>query len=339
MAVEYYRGTETYAIFGVETSFGAGATPASANKFGKVTNISYSMTNNVYRTQSMGDGRNATVAIPGAFDISGNIAFDIDDFNIFTYVIGKKTGNGILADPYEITELENIGYTSASEIPTLEIEFGSDGDSNDDVQSITGCAFNSATITMTQGDTAKGSIEFIGKTITTSTSLTSYALSTNRPFVFWQGSVTIGTDTLHCVSYSLTINNNIQTYRNIGDRFIAQPVTGLRRYDFTITMRKKYDSTASVLSTTELRDLFYGLANSPIITGVPAAQSVSLDISEGSTSGYRVVNIDLENCYFENWSEPITLEEGVVEITVTGFGLAGLTDGSVKVPIRYYTIA
>ena len=55
--------------------------------------------------------------------------------------------------------------------------------------------------------------------------------------------------------------------------------------------------------------------------------------------GKQVVNIDLKDCYFDEWSNPISLDGGFIEITVNGFGLSGLADGSDKVPIRFYTIA
>jgi hypothetical protein len=338
MVVKFYQGVNTYAIYAAETSYGAGASLSGSNKIGKVTSINYLMNQGFFRSQSMGDGRNATVAVTGAFDISGSMDFDVDDFTFMQYVVGTIGGAGTAADPYELRELDNIGY-DATNIKTIALQFGCEADSNDDVQTITGVVLDKLTITATQGEIIKGSVDFIGKTITTSTSLTAYTPSTTRPFVFHQGNVTVGTDSMACTSFAITISNNIQTYRNINDRFIAQPVTGLRRYDFTMTMRKKYDSTAGQLSTTELRDLFYGTSNTPTTSAIVTSYAVSLDITEGASAGHRVANIDLENCYFESWSEPIALEEGVIECTISGFGLAGLTDGSYKVPCRWYTIS
>lgn len=337
MAIEFYKGFDSYVIYGAETSYGAGGSPSASNKVGKVQSININMTNNFFRTQGMGDGRNATVAVLGALDVSGSIEWQVDDFTFMQYAIGVIAGAGAVADPYELQEAANIGYDSGN-IKTLALEIGSEGDSNDDVTTVTGVVLNTLTITATAGEVLTASCDFIGKTVATSTTLESYTAATTKPFVFQQGAVTVGTDTLQCTGFTWTLSNNIQTYRNLGDRTLAQPVMGVRRYDFSITVRKKYDSTASTLSATELRDYFFGASAAPATGGSVTAYAVSLDITEGAANGDRVVNIDLENCYFESWSEPIELEGGVIEVTVAGFGLAGLTDSSVKVPIRWYSI-
>jgi len=140
---------------------------------------------------------------------------------------------------------------------------------------------------------------------------------------------------------TLTCNNNMYFYRTMGSRLINQPVAGIRRYDFTLTMKLHYNDTASVLSGLEARGIvFTGVttATTPNTGAENTAVAVSLDLVEGAGSGDRVVNFDLENCYFESYSAPIQLEEGAIEITINGFGLAGLTDGAAKVPCRWWTI-
>jgi hypothetical protein len=338
MAIEFYQGTDSYVVYGEETSYGSGATPAAGNRVGKVQSITLNMTNNFFRTQGMGEGRNATGAVTGPFDVTGSIEWDVDDFTFMQYAIGTLSGTGTDLDPYEIQELDNIGY-DATNIPSLELEIGSEGDSNDKETTVNGVVINTLTITGTQGDKLKASCDFIGRSVTSSTSIITYTTPTTKVFVFQQGAVTIGADTFHCMSFALTVSNNAQTYRNLGSRFIQQPVFGVRRYDFTITFKYKYDDTGGILSGTELLDYFYGSANTPTNSGTMTAYAVSLDITEGAASGDRVVNIDLENCYFESWSQPMPLDGGVIEITVNGFGLAGLTDGANKVPIRWYAIA
>lgn len=121
-------------------------------------------------------------------------------------------------------------------------------------------------------------------------------------------------------------------------------VAGTRRYEFSITMKLHKDS-ASVIDGLEARSVVFDGTTSgttPTTSAENTAVAMSLDLVEGAASGDRVVNFDLENCYFENISEPVQIgdaDAGVIEITITGFGLAGLTDGSNKVPVRWYTIA
>jgi|TARA_Y100000034_G_scaffold95237_1_gene115580 hypothetical protein len=338
MTVEYFKGHDTYIIYGEESGYGTGGTPAAGNRIGRVQSATINMANNMFRTQGLGEGRNATGAFNGAFDINGTIDWDVDDFTFMQYAVGTLTGAGIIANPYQLEEAANIGYDAAN-IPSLALEFGSEGDTTDLTQTVSGLVVNSLTLTASQGETLKASCDWIGQTMTNATVLEAYTAPTDKVFVFQQGTVAIGTDAFQCMSFSLTLNNNTQTHRDLGSRFIVQPVTGTRRYDFTVTFKFKKDTTASTLGGLELMDYFYGAANTPTTSGSSTAYAVSLDITEGAASGDRVVNIDLETCYFTNWTEPISLEGGVIEVTVEGFGLAGLTDGAVNVPIRWYTIA
>ena len=338
--INFFKGFDSYVVYGAETSFGAGATPAAGNRVGKVTNVSVNMNNNFFRTQGLGEGRNATGAFTGPFDVNGSIDWDVDDFTFMQYAIGTKTGTGVIADPWELKELDNIGYAGATEIPTIALEIGSEGGSVDHEITVDGVAINSLTLTASQGEVLKASCDWIGRNVTSSATIITYTTPTTDVFVFQQGSVVIGaSDVFQCTSFALTIANNIQTYRNLGSRLIAQPVTGLRKYDFTITFKFKGDTTASILSGTELLAYFFGAATTPSTLGTVTAYPVSLDITEGAAVGDRVVNIDLQNCYFESWSQPVPLEGGVLEVTVNGFGLAGLIDEAVYVPIRWYAIA
>lgn len=338
MAIEYYKGFDTYVIYAADTAWGTAGTPSASNIISKCQSVTVNMNNNFIRSQGLGDGRNATAAVLGSFDISGSMEGDLDDCTWMQYAIGKIQGSGTLAAPYELVELNNIGY-DATNIASITLELGSEGDSNDDVLQIDGVVFNSLSINGSQGEKISWSCDWIGRKPTSSTTLEVYTAASSKPFVFQSGTVTIGTDAFKCTSFGWTVNNNIQTWRDMGSRFISQPVTGLRRYDFSVTFKMKYDSTASILSGTELRDFFYGASNTPETGNVVTAKTLNISIDEGAAATDRVLDINLENCYFESWSQPIPLEGGAIEVTVNGFGLAGLTDGSDHVPIRWYTIS
>lgn len=337
--IDYYKGFDSYVLYGEETSFGAGATPAAGNRIGKVTSFNINMTNNMLKTQGMGEGRNVTGSFTGAFDVTGSMDWEVDDFTFMQYAVGVLAGAGLVADPWQLNEADNIGY-SATTIPTLTLEFGSEGNTVDHEVSVFGAVINNLTLTATQGETLKASCDFIGQTVASTATILTYTTPTTEVFVFQQGGVVIGaSDTFDCTSFTLTIANNIQTYRNLGSRLIQQPVTGLRKYDFTITFKMKDDTTAGTLSGTELQDFFWGAVGAPATAATIASKAVSLDISEGAAATDRVVNIDLQDCYFESWSQPVALDGGVIEVTVTGYGHAGLLDGAVNVPLRWYSIA
>lgn len=258
--------------------------------------------------------------------------------------IGTLSGTGVVGDPYEIKEQNSIGY-GANQVPTLTLESGSDSGSgsNDDVMTYDGVVINNFSLNATQGDVIRCTAEWIGRTANSSTSALSYTGPANRPFTFIDGSVTAGSDTIGKVtSFNLSVANNIFTYRSLGSRLINQPVAGIQRYDFTITIRKHFDDTASVLSGIEARSLvFAGTsdATTPLDSAKNASLTLSIDLVEGVAVGDRVLNIDFEDAYFESWSEPIILEEGVIEQTINGFALKGLDDAGDSIPVRWYEIA
>ena len=71
MTVDYYQGHSTYVIYAEDTAWGTSGTPSVSNAITKVQNVSFTMTNNFLRAQGLGDGRNATVAVPSGFDVTG----------------------------------------------------------------------------------------------------------------------------------------------------------------------------------------------------------------------------------------------------------------------------
>jgi len=343
VATEFYKGIDTYVVFGEESVFGTAVSPTGTNYVDKVTSFSGNIANNMLRVQGLGDGRNPTTAVNGNMDCTGTMDWELTDPSFLQYCfVGIQSGSGTAAEPYEIAEVNEIGY-AATQCPTLTLEVGSNGGSNDDEMTYDGVVINNTTIAATQGEIVKVNCDWIGRTATSSaTILTAYTGPTNRPFTFIDGSATVGSDTVGALtSLNLTIANNMFVYRNMGSRLISQPVAGLKKYDFSLTMKLHYDSTASVLSGLEARGIVFNGTPTAITPNTGAentAVSLSLDLVEGAANDDRVVHFDLENCYFESWSEPIPLEGGYIEITVAGFGLAGLTDGSAHIPIRWWSL-
>lgn len=342
MTIEFYKGTETYVIYAEDSAWGTAGTPAGTDYVDKVTTFNSTITNNMTRIQGIGEGRDATSNVNGNLDCNGSMDWELTDPSFLQYCfIGLKSGAGTAGDPYEIAESNALGY-DATQVNTLTLEVGSNSGSNDDVMTYDGVVINTFTVGANQGETVKCNADWMGRTATSSTTVETYTKPANRPLTFIDGAVTVGSDTAgKLTSFSLTCANNIQTYRSMGSRLISMPVAGIRRYDFTFTMKLHYDDTASVLSGLEARGIvFTGVttATTPNTGAENTAVAVSFDLSEGDTAGDRKIFFDLENCYFESYSQPVALEDGAIEITINGFGLAGLTDGAAKVPCRWYTV-
>lgn len=338
MAIDYYKGFDTYVIYGVEAAnaYGVPVAPTVGNFVGRVTNVTLNMSNNMIKSRGIGEGRNVTNTLLGGFDCSGSIAWEVCDFTFMQYAVGTIAGAGTVANPYELQE--------ANSILSLTLEIGQEGNTATD-QTLTaeGVMINSLTISGSEGSVLTASCDFIAENVVRATSLETYTTPTQRTFVFQQGSVQIDTanpaaEGIEISSFSVTLGNNYSTHRALASRFIKKPILGMRTYEFSFTMKKKFDDTASTLSTTELLSYFFEDTNSPATGGIPTAKYISIDIVEGAGSTHRVCSIDLENVYFDSWSEPVNLNE-VIEVTVSGHAHAGLTDGAAKIPVRWYAIA
>lgn len=342
MATSYYKGIDTYVIYAEDSAFGTPGTPSGSSYVDKVSTFTANITNNMILVHGIGEGRNATHVVNGNLDVTGSMEWELTDPDFLQYCfVGTRAGSGTAADPYEVQEANEIGY-GAGQVNTLTLEVGSEGGANDDVMTYDGVVINTFTLSVAQGETAKCSAEWIGRSGTSSTTVETYTAPTDRPFTFIDGSMTVGTDTVgSLMSAEITCENNMFLFRTMGNRVIAQPVAGVRRYNFTLTLKLYYDDTASTLSGLEARGIVFDgtpSGTTPTNTAQNTSVAVSLDLVEGAGSGDRVVNFDFEECYFESYSAPVELEQGAIEITITGYALAGLTDGSAKVPVRWWTI-
>ena len=312
--------------------FGTTSSPAGTDDFGTVTLFTVDMNQAQERIQGIGTGRNATNFVNKALATTGTIDFQLNQLDVLRYLVGAVSAVNSAAGPggedvTEIREVDNIGF-GASEVPTATLEVGSTASaaSTDDALQITGTAFNNTTITSTQGEITVVTTDFVAKQGTSSTTLEVFAPSSSRPFVFIDGSVTLGSDVIsEVVSFAVTIANNLFTYYSLGSLFIKQPVMGIRRYDWTIVMKHSVDDAASTLSGIESRELFFGAAARTTTTDegqFAALGTLDLSLSEGAATGDRVLRTRLESNQIVSISEPVDLGGGIIELTLTGFGLA-----------------
>lgn len=344
MSTSFFRGQETYVIYAEDSAFGTAGTPGGTDYVDKVSSFTASITNNAIRVHGIGEGRNATKVVNGILDVNGSLEWELTDRSFLQYCfvgIWQGSDGNSHDDAFELAEKDQIGY-EAGQVKTLTFEVGSEGGTTDDVLTYDGIVINNFTLTATVGETIKCSADWVCRTVTSSTTVESYTPPTERPFTFVDGSVDIGTDAVFTVSnVTLTVAQNMFIYRSLGSRLINQPVTGIRRYDFTLTLKMNSNDTADTMSAIELRELFFGStgATTPNDTATNTALgTLKVKLSEGATSGDRQLWFEFENGYLESWSKPVELEAGVFEVTVNGFCLAGLADGTDQIPCRYWTI-
>ena len=349
MVVEYYKGDDTYVIFGEEDAYGAVSSPAPvvANFIGRVTSGATNMSNNLIMSQGVGEGRNVTQTVYGAFSVSGTVSWEVNDFTFIQYVIGNKQGAGTIGDPFELKELDSFGYVDGTDIPTITLEIGNKGTTTSQVKQIDGCIIDSVTLSAVKEQLLTATCSWIGRNVTRSTSLETYTAPTERVFVFQQGALELGTssgaeESIEVSSFVLTVAQNTITDTALGSRFNIFPTPGNRRYTFVITLRKKLDTTtASTVDSTEFLGFFLDAAktdNTPATGGNPSGLFLNLDFTEGAASGDRVVEIELQDVFLDSWGDTYTLGN-FVELSVTGHAHSGLADGADKLPLRWYSIA
>jgi len=335
-----YRGYRTSVLYDEETSYGAGATPATALK-GKISTVTIEKSNNMIRTLGLGEGRKETAALFGNFEGTWSMEYELGAFDFLQFGIGYMDGSGTTVAPYFLGESEFMDYTAGAS--SGQKSFGLYVGSNDaaggthDREEIKGAIINTIGLSLNVGETLKCSLEGFYKTVTSSTTTTAATSDTTKPWIFAQGEFKWNaTAVARVTSATVNINNNFdpEVGRQLGSRTVEAAEPGLRKYDWTLTV-KMTDTIA-----TTLRDHFYGQANSPsdgVASAEPDFYAVIFNFSEGSTSGLRNAQILLSDCSINSISKPIQIGENIVELTINGQAKRGTTD-TVNKPIKWWEV-
>jgi len=319
-----FKGFNTGLLYAAETSYASGGTPTTPVE-GKVSTFTFNITNNFIRTQGLGEGRNVTKHLFGNLDVTGTLDWEMGDPTILQYCVGPKSGTGSnSSDPFVLTEADAVGYTT-DDIKSFQLKCSSD-ESTDYVRTFTGCLINSVTLSSSIGETLKASADVVGKTCTISSAATTYTQSSVVPWVMQQGAFKFGptpSSVAKVNNFTFTFANSLFIYRSAGSRFIEQPEPGLRKYDFTATLR--VDQSHFAGSDGLLQQMLGG--TSPA-TGVSSAEPTSnnemfMEFAEGVASDSRTMRVQLDSCAIDSWNEPIDLGGGIIEVTVNGVAMAG----------------
>lgn len=318
-----YKSYNTGILYVAESVYGTPVTVTTALQ-GKVKSHNSEFGNNLLVEQGLGEGRNHTFTGFGPFDVSGSMEWLVGRWDFFTHLIGPKTGNGAAATPFLLTESDQI---ASAAIPSFTMQVGSN-ESTDMVDTFAGCVLNSATISIQEGGIVTATADWVAKTFATNTAIVAYTADTTDLWVYQQGFVKWGAtpSTLAgVVSGSVTISNNLFIYRSIGSRLIEQPEPGLRRYDFTITLR----ITDAALTT--IHQDFLGQANSPHLGLTASEPTGSLEMHlyfEGPTN--QKAWIQLDECFLNSMTKNVVVGDGIREVTFNGVAQKGLGGVPIK---------
>ena len=317
-----YKGYNTGIMYKSESTYGTAETVDTAVE-GKVTAFAGNWSNNFFREQGLGEGRNATFTGFGPFDAGGTIEWIPTEIDFLQYVIGTQSGDGSSGTPFILTEADSL--------TSFTMQAFNDA-ASDMVDTYEGCILNNCTLTLAEGDLLRASADSVAETVRTNTAGVAFSANTAASWNFAQGILKWGaspTTEAYITNASITISNNLFVYRALGSRFIQEPATGMRRYDFNITVK----ANSHVLGTMQT-DLM-GQANTPIgdDTASPTASLELLLYFSGPTN--QVLNIQLDEAAIETMSKPVDLGGGVIELSLTGIA----KEGKSNVPISWQTSA
>ena len=337
MTVTTYRGYKTVVVYADETGYGAGGTADTAVK-GKIQSVTINKSNNLNRTLELGEGRNETFHGWGNFEGTWSMEYELAGFEFLRYLIGAQDGDGEPATPYFLEEKDLMDYDEGVDkgLKSFQMVVNSlDTTSTSDKETLSGCIMNTGGLSLNVGETLKCSLEGFFKKPLNAVTLTSFTPDTTKPWVFSQGTFKWNNEPVARVtSATININNNFDPdiAREIGSRFIQAAEPGLRKYDWTITVKM----TSAVATT--LRNHFYGKDNEPhegVSSAEPALYGLKLELSEGALLGDRNAIITLADCSIIDISKPINIGENIVELTINGAAKKGETSTNNR-PIRWW---
>lgn len=333
-----YRGYNTVVLYDDETSYGSGSDPETVIK-GKIQSVTINKNNTLQRTLGMGEGRNETFVGFGNFEGTWSMEYQIADFDFLRFGFGSMHGAGTTASPKYLQEEDLMDYDEGADnglksfgliVNSLDIDSG-------DQEYLEGCIINTMSFELSIGEIMTVSLDGFFKNVTSSTDyIAEYTKDTTMPWIFAQGKFKWNNVAVARVqSATINVNNNFEpdVGRELGSRFVQAAEPGLRKYDWTITV-KMTDTLA-----TSMRDHFYGKENTPhdgAAVAEPDLYDLELELSEGTTSGDRNARILLGDGSINDISKPISLGENIVELTINGAAKKGKTDTTNR-PIKWWT--
>lgn len=304
MAQNAVAGNQSYANWGFESSYGAGA--VSARVFGHGTKITVTRRNSMERVYGIG-ARNATANVAKKYEGSASVEFVMSNGSFFRALLGTVTDGG--SAPYTHT------YTEANVLPSFSIDTGTELGTNDEVTELKGCYVGSATITAAVDELVKVKLECPYKTETLATSgIGSQVAETESPFTFAQGTLSIGGTINYVQSVDLTVNNSLEGIWGIGSRLKQAEPAKIREYN--VKMSVAFNDVSALLTK------FFGASANPL-DGNPAAQAtLVLTFTNGLTgSDQRSVVLTFANFYIDEHTLPKDVNE-IIKEDVSGWALS-----------------
>lgn len=297
--------------------------------------------NNFIYDRGVGEGLNSSNTYYGPYNATGNVVFDVVDFEFLKHWVGSRTGSGTSGDKYALVEATEIvaGSSTSGRLVPFSIEI-----QNDDTETLsrfaTGCVGTTFELSGSIGSKLSCTANFMAQKSGFRESGESYTPNTNPAFVMINGSWKWGTtpSALSGVrSFTLSYTNGLigegDETRSIESRFKGIPHLGQRGYTGTVTV-----ILAQALADTIILN-HYGL-ESPTNTFLPEDGSTSISPASNLKFEVDFVNNDkygtikVDEASIDNISIPVDIGGGLVELT---FNYTA-REGESNEPIEWWSV-
>jgi hypothetical protein len=295
---ELNAGTDSYLLYGAESTYGTAATVDKI--FGLVKSFTPTLNNTLIKSRgfagSTSGGRDVVKVTGGKFEGSFSVELEPLNFDWLQYVLGSRTGSGTIASPY--------AYAGSNTLSSLTVSNCLNNVTTDREMAYLGCVFNSVTIKAAVGEPMTATMEFLAADVDKDSTIPSnVAITDVLPYTFAGGSIEIPNDAaipniIDSVEFSIT--NNTKLIHGLGSRVGRRKSEGERDYQIKVTV-KYVDET--------LINLFLGNASGPTNPTESATVAVRFD----NADAVRYVDFIFTGATIDTYSETNNLNEMIVE--------------------------
>lgn len=296
MAQNVTGGYGSYANYGFEATYGAGA--VSARTFGHGNVLTITNKNNMEKIFGLGN-RNATATIAKKFEGSAGMEFLLSYGSFFRAVLGKVTDTSSTIHTYE----------EQNTIPSFSIDTGTELGDDDMVQELKGCKVKTCTLTSAIGEPVKVKLECPFKTLALATSgIGSQVAPVEDVYTFAHGTLQLpsGSSIANVQNFELTIENDIEMLWGLGSRLATAGTEKKREYNLKMSI--------VISDVTTFYTKFLGASGGPAV-GTPAetATLIMTFTNGGAGSDLRSIVINLANVSLDTDDMKFDINEVVKE--------------------------
>lgn len=205
MADVLYAGGKTYLVTRVETIYGTDAA-GTDDKMGLVTSFTSNMKNNMVQIYTLGGGRSYQQIVPGKFEASGSVEFEVNTGTLLKYAIGTLSaatttttnfdGTTITGTPTAALKRYAVSESDALPSFTMQVTNQSDASATDIKTIYTGTKINQLSLKFDTENPLHATMDWIAQKPLTSTGDYSALAPTSYndvPQMFYRGQLLINT--------------------------------------------------------------------------------------------------------------------------------------------------